>query len=201
MLDTVLKDQLRVLFKELLAQYTLDVVVSSKHPKRGELLELLDDIVSCSSQISYQVTDGEGLQFTILKNGKSTGIKFRSTPNGHEFSSFILAILNCDGKGKNQPNESIKEQIKKLKGPINLVTYINLSCLSCSEVVQALNVITILSDQVNHEIVDGGINKLEVIEKNIMALPCVFADGELFLIGRAGYPELIEKLEAKYGTI
>lgn len=200
MLDTVLKDQLRTLFQDLTEQYVLDAVVSPTHPKRTELLEMLNDLANCSSHITCRSQDGKGLQFTILKNEQSTRICFRSTPNGHEFSSLILAILNSDGKGKNLPNHTIIERIKKLKGPIHLTTYVNLTCLACSEIVQSLNTITIFSDHIHHEIVDGGINKLEIIEKNIMGLPSVFADGELFLVGRADYPTLIDKLELKYGS-
>lgn len=200
MLDTVLKDQLRTLFKDLNGQYVLDVTVSPKHNKREELVEMLNDLASCSSHITCQFKDGDGLMFHILKDGKDMNIRFRSTPNGHEFSSLILAILNCDGKGKNLPSDTIIERIKNLNGPIHLTTYVNLTCLACSEVVQTLNAITVFSNQINHEIVDGGINKLEVIEKNIMNLPTVFADGELFLIGRADYATVLGKLEAKYGT-
>lgn len=200
MLDTVLKDQLRTLFKDLNQQYILEVVVAPNHPKRGELVEMLDDLASCSTHIATRFKDGDGLYFTILQNEKSTRVKFRSTPNGHEFSSLILAILNYDGKGKNLPGEALIERIKKLNGPISLTTYVNLTCLACSEVVQALNAITVYSDQISHEIVDGGINKMEVIEKRIMNLPSVFANGELFLIGRTDYLTLVEKLEAKYGT-
>lgn len=200
MLDAVLKDQLRTLFKDLSQQYMLDAVVAPKHPKRQELEEVLNDLASCSTHIHSNIKDGDGLQFTILQNGESTRIKFRSTPNGHEFSSLVLAILNCDGKGRNLPDETVIKRIKQLKGPIHLTTYVNLSCLMCTEIVQSLDAMTVYSDQLHHEIVDGGINKLEVIEKNIMALPTVFANGELFLVGRADYHTLIEKLETKYGT-
>lgn len=200
MLDTVLKEQLRTLFKDLNQHYTLEATVSPKHPKRKELSEMLEEMASCSTNIDYGLKDGEGLEFTILQNKKSTRIKFRCTPNGHEFSSLILAILNCDGKGKNLPSESVIERIKKLNGPIALKTYVSLNCLACSEVVQSLNAITVYNDQINHEIVDGGINKLEVIERKIMGLPTVFADEELFLVGRTSYSTLIEKLESKYGS-
>lgn len=200
MLDAVLIDQLRVLFKDLNSQFILDSIVDPNHRKRTELLETLDDLASCSPHITTRNKDGEGLQFVILKDGKDVGIKFRCTPNGHEFSSLVLAILNSDGKGKTLPDENIISRIRQLNGPVHLLTYVNLTCLICSEVVQMLNAITIYSDQIQHEIVDGGINKMEVIEKQIMNLPSVYADGELILIGRACYNEILDKLEAKYGT-
>lgn len=200
MLDDVLKDQLRVLFKDLNAHYTLDAVVAPQHPKRAELLETLCDLATCSTHITLRSRDGNGLQFTILKNEQDTRIKFRSTPNGHEFSALVHTILNCDGKEKTPPDEHIVKRIRQLKGPIHLVTYVNLSCLVCSEVVQTLNIIIKYNDQIYHEIVDGGINKMEVIEKKIINLPSVFANYELFFVGRANYSAIIEKLESKYGT-
>lgn len=200
MLDSSLKKQLQTFFKDLEAQYVFDVTVSPTHTQYAQLKELLSDVCECSPNISLRITEGTGLQFSLLKNEEDTRIKFRCTPNGHEFSSLILAILNCDGKGKNFPSETITKRIQQLKGPIQLITYINLSCLACSEIVQSLNVVTSLNNQITHEIVDGGINKLEVIEKHIMALPTVLADGSSFLIGRATYPDIIDKLEAKYGT-
>ena len=69
-----------------------------------------------------QVSDGEGLEFILLKDGAKTGIKFRGVPNGHEFTSLLLAILNSDGKGKNFPDESICNRVKALNGPIHLTT-------------------------------------------------------------------------------
>lgn len=86
-----------------------------------------------------QVSDGEGLEFILLKDGAKTGIKFRGVPNGHEFTSLLLAILNSDGKGKNFPDESICNRVKALNGSIHLTTYVSLTCTNCPDVVQALN--------------------------------------------------------------
>ena len=33
----------------------------------------------------------------LLNNGEETGISFRGIPNGHEFTSLLLAVLNADG--------------------------------------------------------------------------------------------------------
>ena len=73
------------------------------------------------------VNEGSGLKFTIGKNGKPTEITFRAIPNGHEFTSLLLAILNLDGKGKNFPDEAVCNRVKALKGPIHLVTYVSLN--------------------------------------------------------------------------
>lgn len=199
MLDTALIEQLKTIFAGLEHQYTFDVAVDTNHPKKGELLELLNDVVSTSDRLSLKERTGEALEFDILKNGENTGIKFRAVPTGHEFSSLLLAILNADGKGKNLPDEFIAKRLKSLKGEIKLTTYMSLSCTNCPDVIQALNAMAVINPNIAHEAVDGGIYKEEAEAKDLQGVPSVFADGELIHVGRGGFGELLNKLEAKYG--
>ena len=104
MLDSAMKDQLSGIFSGLVSQYVFDIQVAPDHESRQELIDLLGDVASCSDHLSCSVADGEGLQFTIVKDGMPTGIRFRAVPNGHEFTSLLLAVLNSDGKGKNIPD-------------------------------------------------------------------------------------------------
>ena len=96
MLDHTLKDQLRDIFAALESQYTLDITVWEEQESRTELLELLQDVASCSDSISCRVKEGNSLEFGLLKNGQPTGIHFRGIPNGHEFTSLLMAILNSE---------------------------------------------------------------------------------------------------------
>lgn len=199
MLDKSLIEQLRSIFAGLENNYTFDIKVQDQHPNRTQLLELLNDVVATSDRLTLQEETGEGFEFDILKNGESTGIKFRGVPTGHEFSSLLLAILNADGKGKNLPDEFIAKRLKSLKGDIKLTTYMSLSCTNCPDVIQALNAMAVINPNITHEAVDGGIFKEEAESMDLQGVPTVFADGELLHVGRGGFGELLNKLEAKYG--
>lgn len=201
MLDSELKEQLYTIFSPLEAEYLFDISVSPEHGSRAELLELLEDVSSCSEKISCRVGEGEGLSFVLLKNGKMTGIKFRAVPNGHEFSSLLLAILNLDGKGKNFPDKGICDRVKVLKGPIHLTTYVSLTCTNCPDIVQALNAMTTLNGAIRHEMVDGAIYPQEIDALRIQGVPAVFADGQLLHVGRGDFGTLLDKLEVRYGKI
>lgn len=201
MLDSAIKNQLEGLFAQLEAHYTFDIFVHPQHESRAELVDLLEEVASCSDKLSFRLQDSEGLKMILLKNGEDTGISFRAVPGGHEFTSLLMAILNADGKGKNFPDAFITRRIKALRGPINLTTYISLTCTNCPDVVQALNVMVILNNQIRHEAVDGGINEDEVNRRKIQAVPTVFADGEQIHVGRGGIGDLLEKLEARYGSV
>ncbi len=200
MLDQSLKDQLKGIFSSLEGEYTLDISVSSQHESLDEVLELLNDLASCSDKISCKLKEGEGLEFSLLKNGVDTGVKFRGIPNGHEFTSLLMAILNSDGKGKNIPDEAICNRVKALKGPINLSTYVSLTCTNCPDVVQALNLMAILNENIRHEMVDGALNQAEVESLKIQGVPAVFADGKMLHSGKAEFGELLSKLETRYGA-
>ena len=76
----------------------------------------------------------------------------------------------------------------------------SLSCTNCPDVVQALNVVTLLGTDVEHEIVDGGLWQDEVAALGIQGVPSVFADGELLHVGRGDLGVLLDELEAKYGS-
>ena len=127
MLDHALREQLLRLFEGLEASYVFDVTADPGHASRGELLGLLEETAACSAKIGCRITDGQGLEFRLLRNDKDTGIHFRAVPNGHEFSSLILAVLNADGKGKNLPDEATRRQIGALGGQIALTTYMSLT--------------------------------------------------------------------------
>ena len=184
MLESALKEQLKGIFAGLEANFTFDISVSSSHENKTELLELLGDVVDCSDHITCSVNEGEALKFTLLRNGDRTGITFRGIPNGHEFTSLLLAILNLDGKGKNFPDEAVCNRVKALKGPIHLTTYVSLTCTNCPDVVQALNAMVTLNPAITHEMVDGALYQDEVDALKIQGVPSVFADGKLLHVGR-----------------
>ena len=200
MLDISLKEQVSSIFSSLSSSYILDIYVSDSHESRDELIELLEDLSSCSDKIECRLNTGNGLEFYLLKDGIDTGIKFRAIPNGHEFSTLLLAILNSDGKGKNFPDSFIQNRIRLLKGKIHITTYVSLTCTNCPDVAQALNLMSIINPNIKHEIVDGAINQEEVERLKIQGVPAVYADGEFIHSGRADLGELLSKLEIKYGT-
>lgn len=198
MLDTAFKEQLRQIFAGLEADYVFDIAVHPQHESRNELIELLEDTASCSDKISCTVRESEGLEFRILRNGEDLRICFQAVPNGHEFSSLLLAVLNADGKGKNLPDDTTRRRIECLQGNATVTTYMSLSCTNCPDVVQAINVMTLLNPRLSHRIVDGALHENEVQQLKIQAVPSVWLNGESIHVGRSNLGELLDKLESKW---
>lgn len=199
MLDQSLKDQITSLFGGLQSNFTFQVAVSSSHPEKNALIDLLQDVASCSDKIKLKVEEGTGLSFFIKKDNNPLAFEFRAVPNGHEFTTLLLAILNSEGIGKNLPDETLGHRIKALKG-VEVKSYISLTCTNCPDVVQSLNVMSILNPGVKHTIIDGSINQEEVEKLNIQAVPTVYANGKLLHVGRSSLGELLGKLEEQVGS-
>ncbi len=200
MLESKITEQLKSLFGELKSNFTLQAKCPTDHPKREEMIELLNDVAATSSKIEVSMVDHEELTLSIIKDGDKSSIVFRAIPSGHEFSSLILAIVNLDGGGKNLPDEAMTQRIKSLPGYFNLTTYMLTSCPNCPDVVQSLNLVAIINPHIKHTIVDCALFTREVEELGIQSVPAVYADSEMFNVGRTSLADLVDKLEQKYGS-
>ena len=200
MLDSSILQQVTEIFRNLEADYTFRISYAPLREESSQLIEFLNDFASTSShlQVEKHEADGNTLSFTLLKNGEETGITFRGIPNGHEFTSLLLAVLNADGKGKNLPDEGVARRIRSLKGDIRLQTYVSLTCTNCPDIVQTLNIFALLNPCIRHEMIDGALFQDEVDKLGVQAVPAVFAEGKMLHVGRGSLGELLEKLENAY---
>jgi alkyl hydroperoxide reductase subunit F len=136
--------------------------------------------------------------FTILRDGKPTGMNFAGIPGGHEFTSLIVAILNSAGRGK-LPDAGISARIKNLRGG-HIRTFISLSCENCPDVVQALNQIAFIHGGIDHTMIDGEYRQEELTRLGAQGVPSVFMGDRLIHSGRSTLAELLTKLESFLGT-
>ena len=200
MLDSNILEQVKGVFASLSSDITLSVTRNSNDENSAEYSSFIEDFASTSDKIKTVYQEGGQFAFSILRNGEETGISFRGIPNGHEFTSLLLAVLNTDGQGKNLPDEAIAARIKSLKGEIRLQTYVSLTCTNCPDVVQALNVMALINPNISNEMIDGGLCQDEIQRLNIQGVPSVYVNGEPLHTGRGDLGILLQELEDKVGT-
>ena len=203
-LDKEIIDQLKGIFANLETPILLLVQGSPEDARRKEMEEFVTDFASASNAIQVKVedfpTEVEAPVLSIWKDGVPTGVQFAGVPGGHEFSSLILAVLNAAGQGKNFPDENTQIRIKSITGPVYIKTFVSLTCSICPDVVQALNLITLLNPEISNMVIDGGVAPAMVKEYNINGVPTVYANGELLNVGQATLGELVTKLETMFGS-
>lgn len=131
--------------------------------------------------------------FEINQPGQTSGVMFAGLPLGHEFSSFILALLQVSGRAP-KVEDSVINVIKKIDEPMSFETFVSLTCHNCPDVVQALNIMSVVNPNISHTMIEGGMYQDEVNEKKVMAVPTVFLNGEEFSSGRMELSTILEKI-------
>lgn len=201
MLDRNTLEQVRGIFAALAHKYTFRIAADASDVHLAEVKEFFGDVASTSDNISVETIEAPGaeLRTELIRDGLETRIVFMGIPNGHEFTSMLLAVLNADGKGKNLPDESLSRRIAAIKGPVRLDTYVSLTCTNCPDIVQALNIVALYNPDITNAMIDGGYYPDRVKELNIQAVPTVYANGEMLHVGRSTLGELVGMLEEKFG--
>ncbi len=164
--------------------------------KAAEMRELLEEINSLSDKVSLTESDDAVRKpsFVVAKAGETRGVRFAAIPLGHEFTSLILALLWTGGHPP-KVEDDVLAQVKALDGNFDFEVYMSLSCHNCPDVVQAVTLMTVFNPNVSATIIDGGLFQDEVNERNVMAVPTTYMNGEMFVSGRMLIEEFLSKLD------
>jgi len=195
MLDTNLKTQLKAYLEKVTQPFEI-VASLDDGEKSREMLSLLQDIAGLSDKITLK-TDGDDARkpsFSLNRIGGNISLRFAGIPMGHEFTSLVLALLQVGGHPSKTAPEVI-EQIRALDGDYRFETYFSLSCQNCPDVVQALNLMAVLNPNIKHVAIDGALFQDEVEARQIMSVPSIYLNGELFTQGRMSEEEILAKLD------
>ncbi len=195
MLDANLTAQLKTYLVNV--TQPIELVASLDDGKKSsDLLDLLHEIAALSDQITVRRTDDDVRRpsFTINRVGTDVGVRFAGIPMGHEFTSLVLALLQVGGHPSKATQEVI-EQVQGLDVDLEFETYFSLTCQNCPDVVQALNLLSVLNPRIKHTAIDGALFQAEVDARQVMAVPTVFVNGELFDSGRMSLEQIVAKLD------
>ncbi len=194
MLDPALSQQLRTHLGKIRQPIELAASLDDG-PSSAEMLGLLEEVAALSDKI---VVSRDGVasrrpSFAVRRTGSDVAVHFAALPVGHEFTSFVLALLHVGGHPP-AVTEEVRQQIQEIEGQHVFESFISLSCQICPDVVQALNILSVLNPRIRHTVIDGSLFRQEVEEREVMAVPSLFRNGEPFSQGRTSLEEIVEKL-------
>ncbi len=197
MLDSTLKAQLASHLEKLSEDVEL-VATVDETPKSAELIELITEIAELSPKVSASSdgTDQRAPSFQISRANSTVSVGFAGLPMGHEFTSLVLAILQVGGHPSTLDAQLVS-RIQALNVDATIETYFSWTCQICPDVIQALNTISVLNPRIKHVSIDGSLFADEVEQRQVMAIPTVFKDGQAWEQGRVATEQLVEKLESE----
>ncbi|MFN3493043.1 MAG: alkyl hydroperoxide reductase subunit F [Hydrogenophaga sp.] len=195
MLDATLKSQLQTYLGML--RQPIRLIASLDDSSTGrEMRDLLETIEGLSDKVSLDTTgdDARKPSFVVAREGETQGVRFAGLPLGHEFTSLVLALLWTGGHPP-KVEQDVIDSIKALDGDFQFEVYMSLSCHNCPDVVQALSLMAIVNPKVQTVVIEGGAFQQEVNDREIMAVPMVFLNGQVFGSGRMTVEEIVAKLD------
>lgn len=195
MLDANLQAQLKAYLGNV--SQPVELVASlDDGAKSKELEELLQTIAGLSDKLTYVRADDDKRKpsFLIRRAGTNIAVRFAGIPLGHEFTSLVLALLQVGGHPPKLSDDVI-EQIRNLDGDFEFETFFSLSCQNCPDVVQALNLMSVINPRIRATSIDGALFRDEVEARKVMAVPSIFLNGEPFGQGRMDVEQILAKLD------
>ncbi len=195
MLDDTLKAQLQQYLGML--RQPIRLIASLDETETGrDMRNLLEIIAGLSDLVTLDTAgnDARKPSFVVAREGEAQGVRFAGLPLGHEFTSLVLALLWTGGHPP-KVEQDVIDSIKGLDGDFNFEVYMSLSCHNCPDVVQALSLMAIVNPKVKTVVIEGGAFQKEVEERQIMAVPMVFLNGQVFGSGRMSAEEIVAKLD------
>ena len=200
MLPPSLQEQLAAYLERVQQPFEIVASLSDSENSR-EMLELLQTIQGLRADKITLKTDGQDARkpsFSLQRTGADTSLRFAGLPLGHEFTSLVLALLWTGGHPPKETAETL-DNIRALSpaegGDFHFEVFMSLSCHNCPDVVQALSLMAILNPKVKTTVIEGGAFQEEVERREIMAVPMVFLNGQVFASGRMTVDEIVAKLD------
>jgi NADH-dependent peroxiredoxin subunit F len=200
MLDDALKTQLATYLERL--TLPIEIVASlgedDNSTQMRELLQTIQGLRADKIALRLDGQDARKPSFSLKRAGTETSLRFAGLPLGHEFTSLVLALLWSGGHPpKVEPD--VIDQIRHLlpvKGEdFNFEVYMSLTCHNCPDVVQALSLMAVFNPKIKTTVIEGGAFQDEITTREIMAVPSIYLNGELFGNGRMLVEEIIAKLD------
>lgn len=196
MIDDKLKQQLAGYLDRIVEPVELVACLDDTAGSR-ELEALLEAIAGLSERVALVRRDDDARRpsFAIRRVGSDVEVRFAGVPLGHEFTSLVLALLQVGGHPV-KASPQVVEQIRAIDRELEFETYYSLSCQNCPDVVQALNLMSVVNPKIRHTAIDGALFQAEVEARQIMAVPSVWLNGEPFDQGRMSLEQIVAKLDS-----
>jgi alkyl hydroperoxide reductase subunit F len=195
MLDADMKAQLQAYLERLQRPIELTATLDDSEGA-AEMRGLLEAVAPLSGKLAVRFDGTAALSpsFTVGVAGEPARVSFAGVPMGHEFTSFVLALLQVGGYPPKVAQEVI-EQIRGLPAGLRFETFISLTCHNCPDVVQALNLMAVLNPGITHVMIDGALFQQDVDARRVMAVPTVYLNGAEFGSGRMSVEEILAKID------
>ncbi len=202
LIDENLRENLKKILDRLTETITVKAVVDMDSEKGKEMAGFLAVITSLSSRLEFEAYGPEedgaaelGREYLpaagLYKGGRYSGIAFHGVPGGQEINSFVLAICNLAGAGKDISRWT-KRKIEKLDVKVNIKICVSLACHHCPKAVAACQQMAVLNEGIEAEMIDANLFPSLVEKYKIERVPLTILNDRETVPGVKTVEEMVD---------
>lgn len=134
--------------------------------------------------------------FIILdKDDTYKGVKFNGIPAGHEFNSFLSALVEMSGTESDVPAD-FAARVAKIDKPVNIKVFVTMSCPHCPGAVQKAHKLAMMNKNVVGEMIEAQ-TFYELSEKyNVSGVPKIVINDTIELVGNQPIETFLSSIES-----
>ncbi len=199
-LSSEIKAQLQPIFEKFEKSITIRASLDNS-PLATEMSAFVTDLAGVSDKVltaKRAAPSDEALApylEILTEDGSPSGIRYYAMPGGHEFNSFILALYNVAGPGKEIAPEDAS-RIAQLPKELDLKVLISLSCTMCPELVVATQKMAALNPLISASAIDIGHFPEIKQQYKVMSVPCLVINGEQVHFGKKNISQLLDLIQS-----
>ncbi|MGC9125790.1 MAG: protein disulfide oxidoreductase, partial [Caldisericaceae bacterium] len=116
----------------------------------------------------------------LFIEGKNTdkNVVYYGIPSGHEFSSLLEDIVDAS-KGTTELPESVKNQVKKISSPVEILVFVTPTCPYCPKAVRTAHQFAMENHLINGVMIEANEFPDWSNEKNVSAVPKIVINNKV----------------------
>lgn len=210
LLDKDLQKQVKKMLEPMKDKITIVLFTKSSDCESCEpTLQIINEVAELSEKIKVKVFDmdtdlTEVAQYTIEmapsfvildKEDHYKGVKFNGVPAGHEFNSFLSALLEMSGYESEIPAD-FAARVAKIDKPVNIKVFVTMSCPHCPGAVQKAHKLAMMNKNVVGEMIEAQ-TFYELSEKyNVSGVPKIVINDTIELVGNQPIETFLSSIES-----
>lgn len=213
MLDDKIREQLKIMFKDLnepvtLVVFTQDSLISMPGLECETCKDnrmLMEEVAAISDKISVEVFDYvkdkakveeygiDKMPATVVKAGKDRGIRIYGMPAGYEFPTLLSAIRTVSTADSALSGES-RTSLKKVTKPVHIQVFVTLTCPYCASAASLGHRVAQENDLIRADVINAQEFPQLAQRYNVFAVPKIVINESIQFEGALPEDKFIAKI-------
>lgn len=211
LLDKALEKQVKEILNPMKDPITIVLFIKQDDCESCEpTQQIIEEVAALSDKIKVEIYDlvkdaDQVLKYKIEmapsfilldKDNVYKGVKFNGIPAGHEFNSFLSALVEMSGTEHEQIPADFLARVAKIDKPVNIKVFVTMSCPHCPGAVQKAHKLALLNKNIVGEMIEAQTFYELSQQYNVSGVPKIVINDTIELVGNQPIETFLSSIES-----